>query len=62
MRTDRQTDRHTDMTTLVATFGNNIIIIIIFITCDWVDTRWQGSFFTYYIIYVRTMKVDYLRV
>jgi hypothetical protein len=21
-------------------------IIIIFITCDWVDTRWQGSFYT----------------
>ena len=39
-----------------------IIIIIIFITCNWTDTRWQGSFFTYYIIYVRIMKADYLRV
>ena len=39
-----------------------IIIIIIIITCGWVYTRWQGSFFTYCIIYARTMKVDYLRV
>ena len=39
-----------------------MIIIIIFITCDLVDTRWQGSFFTYYIIHARTMKVDYLTV
>ena len=46
------------------TFNNIIIIIIIIIivTCDLVDTRWQGSFFTYYIIYARTMKVEYLRV
>ena len=39
-----------------------IIIIILFITSNWVDTRWQESLFTYYIIYARTMKVDYLRV
>jgi hypothetical protein len=37
-------------------------IIIIFITCNWVDTRWQESFFTYYITYARTVNVDFLRV
>ena len=30
--------------------------------CDWVDTRRQGSLFTYYIIYARTMTVYDLRV
>ena len=39
-------------------YNNNILI---FITCDWVDTWWQGSFL-HYIIHERTMKVDYLRV
>jgi hypothetical protein len=38
-----------------------IITIIIIFTCDWVDTRWQGSF--YILHYICTaMKVDYLRV
>ena len=37
-------------------------VLITFITRDWVDTRWQGSFFTHYIIYARTVKVVYLTV
>ena len=48
----------TQVVEICLTYNNTII----FITCNWVDTRWLGSCFTYYIIYVRTMKADYLTV